>query len=61
VGDGPGKYWDHNECRWVRYASPESVGVDVPAQAEPVDGEWSANATDTPDLGSGQGIDVRSG
>ena len=36
MGDKPGKYWDHNECRWVNYA-PSEEQVQVPAQAEPVE------------------------
>jgi hypothetical protein len=33
VGDKPGKYWDHNECRWVN--SPASAEpVSVPAQQD---------------------------
>jgi hypothetical protein len=37
MGDKPGKYWDHNECRWVKYAGPSADAVTVPAQAEPAE------------------------
>jgi hypothetical protein len=33
VGDKPGKYWDYNECRWVK--CPTSADdVSVPAQQD---------------------------
>jgi len=33
VGDKPGKYWDHNECRWVKCPTPTEQ-VAVPAQQD---------------------------
>ena len=34
MGDNkPGRYWDHNECRWVKCPSPASDEVAVPDQA----------------------------
>jgi hypothetical protein len=32
VGDKPGKYWDYNECRWVKSPSP-AEDARVPEQA----------------------------
>lgn len=31
VGETPGKYWDHNECRWVHYEAVRDEPL-VPAQ-----------------------------
>ena len=31
MGDKPGKYWDYNECRWVKCPADE---VSVPAQQD---------------------------
>lgn len=36
VGDKPGKYWDYNECRWVKCPTP-SEEARVPEQAEPAE------------------------
>jgi len=41
VGDKPAKYWDYNECRWVRCPTPADE-VPVPAQQ----GAESAEADD---------------
>lgn len=33
MGDKPGKYWDYNECRWVKCPSAADE-IDVPAQQD---------------------------
>ena len=33
MGDKPGKYWDYNECRWVKCPSTAEE-VAVPAQQD---------------------------
>jgi hypothetical protein len=33
VGDKPGKYWDYNECRWVKCPSSTDE-ITVPAQQD---------------------------
>jgi hypothetical protein len=33
MGDKPGKYWDYNECRWVKCPTPGEE-VSVPAQQD---------------------------
>ena len=63
MGDKPGKYWDHNECRWVKYAGPgaDADAVMVPAQAEPAEGSTALpQSQQTPVARTVEG-DVRSG
>ena len=36
MGDKPGKYWDYNECRWVKCPTPAEDAA-VPAQSSPGD------------------------
>ncbi len=60
MGDGPGRYWDYRECRWV-VAEQRTRDVALPAQARPADGEPAAAAPAiTPAVGADQGADVRS-
>ena len=33
MGDKPGKYWDYNECRWVKCPTPAGDVV-LPAQQD---------------------------
>jgi hypothetical protein len=42
------RYWDVEQCRWVRFAAPS---VEVPAPAEPADDEQVATFAE---------VDVRS-
>jgi hypothetical protein len=60
MGDKPGKYWDHRECRWVRYAAPADH---VRAPAQPSRDEAADQAGVAPALtpvASGAEVDVRS-
>ncbi|MDQ1695279.1 MAG: hypothetical protein QOJ03_632 [Frankiaceae bacterium] len=61
MGDKPGKYWDHNECRWVRYAGPRADAVTVPAQAEPVKASTGVPPSAPTPVASPVEGDVRSG
>ena len=39
MGDKPGKYWDYNECRWVKCPAPEEVVVPAQQDAESVEAD----------------------
>jgi hypothetical protein len=52
MGEKPQRYWDADECRWVRYAAVPADEVPVPAQGAPAD--------ERP-LAAPQEADVRSG
>jgi hypothetical protein len=36
--DKPGRYWDHEECAWVRWPTTDST-VEIPAQPTAVEDE----------------------
>ena len=50
VGDKPGKYWDYNECRWVK--CEPTPGAQVPQQAEPAEDRTSVEAAPEVDVRS---------
>ena len=50
--DKPGKYWDHDDCRWVKYAAPNTAETPVPEQAKSVEETAVVNQVEA---------DVRSG
>jgi hypothetical protein len=42
MADKPGRYWDVEECAWVRFPSPDPV-VDIPSQQTAVEDEEQAD------------------
>jgi hypothetical protein len=52
MADDRGRYWDAEECRWVRYVAPPGDEAQVPAQAAAADDAAMATAREV-DVPSG--------
>ena len=53
MGDKPSRYWDLEECRWVRYDAPAQRQPRVPEQAAPADEPTAVSRAREADVRSG--------